>query len=297
MKNFRALFLLIAAAFTILLTGCGSGSTKDPFAPSRVVLFGDALSDMTTNAQYTVNGSGAVDNWAQQVAASYGIATGNIIKRAAGNALVSAVATQVTTFGGGYQASDLTIVSAGFRDLINLGQGSQSTATATTLGNDYANVVRSMVSNGAKHVAVSNVYDFSVSYAANGGTASAAVMKSLIRAFNDALKANLGSTTATNIGDNVRLIDSEYYMNQLIGNPTGYSFINATSVVCAVTDAGAGIGIGAGKINASLCTTANVGGAFTATYNSYIYADPIYITPAAHRSLGSYAYGLLVARW
>lgn len=288
MTLYRSLQLCVLSITVVLVAACGAGSSvKDPFAPNRLVVFGDGLNDASATA-FTVN-DGSTNNWSLQIAASYPTPITSFVKNAAGNALVAAVAAQVSTFGGAYQSGDLTVMSAGFRDLIDLGQGSQSIASATALGDAYANAVRAAVANGAKHVAVSNVYDFSASYAAQGGLASAATMKSLIRAFNDALKTNLGSSTAAYLGDNVRLIDAEYYMNLVFATPTSYSFTDASTLAC--TSLGATTGVG--TIDSSICNANTV----IANYNSYVYADAVYLTPAAHRSLGGYAYGLLLTRW
>lgn len=281
MTIFRTIQTITLSALTLLLLACGSGSTvKEPFVPTRVVVFGDALSDMTTGAQYTVNGSGAVDNWAAQVAASYSITT--IVKKAAGNAKVADLAAQTAGFA--YLSGDLVLINAGFRDLIDDAQANTNTATAK--GDAYAEVIRSMVAAGAKHIAVSNIYDISKTPYGKGAA--------LVRAFNDALKANLGSATKSYIGDNVRLIDTELYMNLVVAAPASYGFTDATSVVCTLTDSNLGIGT---DINAKLCTASNVGVAYTSTYNNYVFADKIYPTPAFHRALGGYAYSQIVARW
>jgi phospholipase/lecithinase/hemolysin len=288
MKKYRLFTFVLVLASLCLLNACGSGSVKDPFSPTRLVVFGDNLSVRTVGARYTVNTSGGVDNWADQIASSYAAST--FVSNAAANALVPAVATQISTFGGAYQASDLVVISAGFRDLINLGQTAGTVASATALGDAYANVVRSIIANGAQHVAVTNVYDFSVSYNARGGTASAATMKTLIRAFNDALKINLGNASNPVPGTVVALIDTEAYMNLLIGSPTAYALTDSTTLACTVSGTSVGIGSAA---DSSVCTAANA----IAGYNNYLYADAVYPTPAVHRLIGSNAYALLKARW
>lgn len=280
-------FALIAMIAS--LAACGAGSVKDPFVPSRVVVFGDSLSVRTVGARYTVNGSGGIDNWTDQIATSYGV--NSFSANAVAEATVSGVAAQVSAFGGAYQTGDLVVMSAGFRDLIDLAQSaSPSTTTAAALGAAYGNAIRAAVSNGAKHVLAINMYDFSSTYNAQGGATSAAVMKTLIRAFNDAVAVNLVSPY---VADNVRLVDVEGYM--IAGKLTG--FTDLTTVVCAQTDPGAGIGIGTGKLNSSLCTVGNVGAAYTSTYNNYLFADAVYLTPAGHRALGSFAYSAAVLRW
>lgn len=288
-----------------LLSSCGSSIIKDPFVPTRVVVFGDSLSVISTTVAFTVNDA-SVNNWARQIAVNYNVTT--VVANAAPNATVAGVAAQVAAFGSNYQDGDLVIISAGFRDIINDAQAATNTSGAS--GVAYANVIRTLVANGAKHVAVTNVY-------ALEGTPAAAILPNLAtsvtlsngltgtrtRAFNDALKSNLGSTALSYIGDSVRLVDAELYMNLVRTIPTGYSYANATTVVCNSMDAGPGIGIGANQVNSSLCSAATIDPAASSTayttpaYNNYVFADAVYPTPTFHRGFGAYVFNQLVARW
>jgi outer membrane lipase/esterase len=285
----RALRLGLFALSTLLVS-CGSSTITDPFKPTRVIVFGDSFSFISTTVAYTVNDS-STNNWASQIAASYGVT--NVVNRAAANALVATVQTQVNTFGANYQSGDLVIVSAGYRDIINDAVGSTNNATAN--GTAYANLIRSMVTNGAKHIAASGVYDLSKTPAAGIQTNLATLTGSrgaLIAAFNDALKSNLGSATLTNVGEYVRLLDLEAYFNTVRASPTTYSFVDTTTVAC--NSNGATVGIGAGQIDSSVCGTGTLA---QAAYNSYVFADAVYPTPAFHRAWGSNAYAQLIARW
>jgi phospholipase/lecithinase/hemolysin len=294
MKNYRLWSLLILTTLATLLTACGAGSIKDPFVPSRIVVFGDNMSVRTAGARYTVNGSGGLDNWSDQVASNYGVT--NIVAKAQPEALVSGVDAQIAAHGATYLESDLILVTAGFRDIINLAQTpGANTNAARALGQSYGEAIRRAVNNGAKKVLPLNMYDFSKQYGAlTTKVSSEALMKSLIRAFNDGLKINLESPY---VGDNVRLIDAEFYMNLVINAPASYGFSDSKTVVCSITDPGAGIGLGAGQRNASLCNTGNVDSVFTSTYDSYVYADSVYLTPAVHRSVGRYAHTGAAQRW
>jgi outer membrane lipase/esterase len=285
MKTIHSLYLLTLALVTALVSGCGAGaSVKDPFVPTRIVVFGDALSDMTSGAQYTVNGGTEVSNWAAQVATSYGITS--VVKNAMGNAKVADIATQVAGFS--YQSGDLVLINAGMRDLIDDAVAGTNNANAKGLA--FADVIRNMVGAGAKHIAVINTYDLAVTpYGRATGKGVG-----LARAFNDALKADLQNPQKTYISDNVYLIDTELHMNRVNAAATQYSFTDATTVVCTLTDSNLGIGL---DINSKLCTTANVGASYTSTYNNYVFADKIYPTPAFHRSFGSYAHALISTRW
>jgi outer membrane lipase/esterase len=302
---FNRLASLAILVTTGLLASCGASSIINPFVPTRVIVFGDSLSVISTTAAFTVNDA-SVNNWASQVAAGYGVTT--IVARAAPNATVADIAAQVSTFGGAYQEGDLVLVSGGFRDIIN--DAAAGTNTSTASGTAYANVIRAIVANGAKHVAVTNVYGLGTTPAATTLTNLAASVTlpngqsgTRTRAFNDALKSNLGSTILGYIGDSVRLVDAEFYMNLVQAVPTAYSYVDATTVVCNSVDAGVGIGIGAGKVNSSLCSATTIDPAITATtyttpaYNNYLFADAVYPTPTFHRAFGSFVQGQLVLRW
>ena len=317
-KILTRIITLSLLASSVLLASCGAGSIKNPFVPTRVVVFGDAYSDLTTNAQYTVNGDGSVNNWASQLAADYGVT--NIVSYAKGNArltnatgaggvAVTSVTQQLSNFLAvdSFKTGDLVLINAGFSDLINEAATTNLVANATNYGNVYANLVRSMVAAGALHVGAANVYDLSRTPAAaiqtNLATLNGNSRSALVAAFNDQFKSNLGSSTATYVGDNVRLLDLEYYMDLVIAAPTVYAYVDATTVVCNSVDTTNGIGLGTNQVNSSLCTASTINSSATATtynalaYNNYVFADAVYPTPAAHRSFGTYAYGLTVARW
>jgi phospholipase/lecithinase/hemolysin len=288
-----------------LLASCGASNIIDPFVPTRVVVFGDSFSVTSATAAFTVNDA-TTNNWARQVAATYGVTT--IVSNATPNATVADVAAQVAAFGGNYQAGDLVLISAGFRDIINDAVAGTNTAAAS--GVAYANVIRSIVANGAKHVGVVNVYGLEYTPAALLVPNLAATVTipgghsgTRTRAFNDGLKINLGSTTLSYVGDAVRLIDTELYLNQIRTSPAGYAFVDTTTVVCTSVDAGAGIGVGAGQVNSSLCSATTINPLATATtyttpaYNNYLFADSVYPTPTFHRAFGVYTHAQLVLRW
>jgi outer membrane lipase/esterase len=297
-----ATFALLAISG--LLASCGASVIKDPFTPTRVIVFGDSFSVISTTASFTVNDA-SINNWASQIAATYGVT--NIVSNATPNATVTAVAAQVATFGANFQAGDLVVISAGFRDIIN--DAVAGTNTSATSAEAYANVIRTLVANGAKHIAATNVYGLEATPAAvivpnlAASVSIASGTGSRTRAFNDALKSNLGSTVLSYIGDNVRLVDAEFYMNLVRGLPSAYAYTDTTTVVCNSVDAGAGIGIGTGQVNSSLCSATTINPAATSTtyttpaYNNYLYADAVYPTPTFHRAFGVYVYNQLALRW
>lgn len=300
-------FSIAAVAVAGLLAGCGSSNINDPFRPTRVIVFGDSFSVISATNAYTVNSDGSTNNWASQVAARYGV--GTVVPLAVGNATVDQVQAQVNAFGANYQSGDLVLVSAGFRDIINEAAGSNSTSTVAAKGNAYAEVIRSIVANGAKHVVPMNVYDLSKTPAAaivtNLGLATNN-RGNLTAAFNDALKTNLGNT-AKPVGDYVRLVDAEAYLNLVRYNPGGYLFSDISTIACETRNNGVdpdnGLGLGVNQVNSFKCSASTLNPAANSTayrsnkYDNYVFADAIYPTPAYHRSWGSTVYTQLIARW
>ena len=71
--------------------------------------------------------------------------------------------------------------------------------------------------------------------------------------------------------------------------------MNSTTVVCNVVDAGNGLGIGPNQVNSALCNASTI--ATGLDYTKYVFADPVYFTPAANVLFGSYAYSRLRSRW
>jgi hypothetical protein len=66
-------------------------------------------------------------------------------------------------------------------------------------------------------------------------------------------------------------------------------------VACTSVDAGAGIGIGAGQVNSSLCTPSTI--AAGVNYTTYLFADPLYFAPSAQRLFGDSTYNKIIQRF
>lgn len=282
----------------LALVGCGAGSVKDPYIPApytggtalatattaSVIVFGDAVSDLTPSAQYTVN-DGSINNWAVQVASSYGVPANGIKSFAIGNALVANIATQITSAGSIYGRDPLVLMSGGYRDVINAAEAGTSqavaVAAAVAAGTAYANAARSAVAAGAKHVLIMNMYNLaSTPYQTQGGRTTAThPLNLMIRAFNDAMKSNLGDSTKPYIGDTIRLGNAESYMSATFSTAT-------LDMVCSTRVADLGItGI---ALSSKGCTTATLTAPATSTtYDNYVFVDPVNLTPAQHRNLGT----------
>lgn len=306
--------LALASASALLVAACGSGTIESRLQPTRVVVFGDAFSDVgQTGKRYTVNDN-AVNIWVQELAVSFGLslttaaaggtsyATGNarIATKpdAAGNSATPTVADQISTFlaGNAPGANDLVVVNGGISDIIaetaQLNAGTQNAEQMLTdvkqAGRDLAAQVRRLVQAGATHVVVVGTYDLGRSPWATA-TGQAALLSEASTKFNTELLVSI-----VDLGANVLYVDSALLYNLMISNPEFYALTNAVDPVCNSVDPGPGIGIGAGQVNSALCTTSTL---VNTNYGPYLFADRVYPSPAGHIKFGDYAYGRVRARW
>jgi outer membrane lipase/esterase len=311
----RRALLALASVAALLTAACGSGTIESQLQPSRIVVFGDGLSDLgQTGPRYTVNDAG-IDIWSQEVALSFGLgmttaaaggtswATGNArvnsTPDAAGNSATPTVAQQIDAFlaAGSIGSNDLLVVGGGIGDVIaemaKVTSGTQTTdqmlANVKQAGHDLATQVRRLVDAGATHVVVIGTYDLGRS-----PWATAIGQKDLLSrastAFNDEMLV-----TIVDLGANVLYMDAAFLFNLMIANPPAYAMVNSTDPVCTSVDPGPGIGIGAGQVNSALCTTTTL--VPNVDYNQYVFADRVYFTPQAQRKFGDYAYSKIRARW
>lgn len=308
----RRTALVAACASAALLAACGSSSIESALKPEQLITFGDGYS-FVREQRYTVN-NGTVNNWTLQLLDHYqksGSATGGLVSfaegntriaqhpDAAGNATTPTITEQVDRFlaMGTPKPNDLLLLNGGISDLIvgmaAVRAGTQTpdqfVANARLNGQALAAQVRRLVAAGASHIAVTGSYDLgktpwakSIGQEALLSQASSRFNESLLVAIND-------------LSQHVLYVDAAYYVNLYESTPSSFSFNNATTPVCTSVDAGNGIGIGQGQVNSALCTSATL--LPGADADRYVFADAVYLTPSAHRQLGTYAYDKLRARW
>lgn len=310
----RRALLALAPAALLALTACGSGTIESQFRPSRVVVFGDALSDMgNTGARFTVNDGASL--WIQGIAAGYGLtvdksaaggtdyATGNarvtLQPDAAGSTSTPTVQQQIDTFlaSNTLGAGDLVVIQGGFADIIvQMAAYQAGTITSDQLlanvkqaGQDFSAQAQRLVAAGASHVVVLGVYDMSKTPWA-AAIAQQSLLSTASTTFNNAALVGL-----VNQGKNMLFIDQGLLFNLMANNPTAYGFTDSTTVVCNSVDPGPGIGIGANQVNSSLCTPSTIAGGLT--YTRYMWADAVYPTPPVHAQLSNYTFNLIHNRW
>ncbi len=311
----RRFLLAAAAASSVLLASCGGGTVVGQLSPGRLVVIGDAFSDIgQTGNKFTVNDT-SINNWTQQLASRYGItvapqsaggtgyAQGNVRivnKPGAGGATGRTVTEQVDAFlaAGAPQANDLVLIGGGFSDIIvetvNTAQSAtQRQANVQQASRDLATQVRRLVSAGGKQVVVTGVYGLGVTpWAKTMSTSGIDELKNLARLFNETLIVALAD-----LGNTVLYVDSAYYFNLMTNQPASFDLITVDTAACTATASGAdGIGISTGAhVSSRVCTASTI--ASGVNYDQAAYADSVYPTPRAHRLFGDYAFERIHSRF
>ena len=259
-----------------LLAGCGGGGSKvNEFIPTRIVVIGDSYSFLGTGADRITVNDGTVNNWALQVAASYGLPSSSVVSYAAADASTSAIASQLS--GHSLTSGDLLLISGGLKDIytqadlvtantINL---TTAQATITTAAHTFRDFIKGLPGTGGmNHILFINVPNIK-----NGtyGTANPSV-DALTQTFNLEVKSNFGTQPA---GAGVRLYDAELLFNGTNATLTPNGITNITAAFCDGST-------GTRATNLTNCT--DTGSA------SYLFANDKYITPVAHRLLGQQVY-------
>jgi phospholipase/lecithinase/hemolysin len=311
----RRTALVAACASALLLAACGSSTTESAITPDRFIAFGDAYSDIgQKGSRYTVNND-TVNNWTLQLASHYqktlapvsagglSYAQGNARiaaqPDAAGDATTPTITAQIDRFLASqtFAPNDIVLLNGGISDLI-VGMAAVRAGTLSAAdyvaqarqnGKDLAAQILRLVNAGAPHVVVSGSYDLGKTPWAIAIGQETLLSEASSR-FNEALLVAIND-----LGAHVLYIDSAYYVNLYTSAPSSFSFSYPKTAVCTSVDAGNGIGTGTGQVNSALCTPSTL--LAGADVNLYVFADNVYLSPSAHRQLGTYAYDKLRARW
>jgi outer membrane lipase/esterase len=295
--------LVATAVASALLAGCGSGSTVSSLVPTRMVVMGDGLADVgqVGGTVYSVKDA-TNTTWVQQVAANYGLtvtaqsaggqgwARGNarvaLKPDAAGNATTLTITEQIDAFlaANSITKDNVILLDPGVSDLVVQAEAfkagsitsAQVLVNASDAGKALAAQVRRLVVAGGTHIVVAGTYNLGKSpYAIAAGQAS--LLENASLKFNEALLVAM-----VDLGANVLYIDTAFRYNQVINQPATYSFTNATVAACTTP-------------TAATCTPSTVLAGID--YNTYVFADDRYFTPAAQRNFGDYAYSRMKTRW
>lgn len=300
---------LSGAITAALLFSASAGATQF----SNAVVFGDSLSDGGNIAlanhfpvpmRFTTNpGTTTAENVAKTLgftlAPSLSPAGGT--DYAYGGATVTGINPSVPTLpqqlgmylaanGGKADANALYQVWGGANDLFGLISTSTNpnvlaagtvNAATTELG-----MLGALHAAGAKYVVVYNLPDLGKTpAAAAGGAAAQAGATQLSMVYNGVL--NSGLATLSNSGLNIIPINTYALLNEAIANPAAYGFSNVTATAC--TPGGSSI----------QCLPQGTPGA-TVTYapgtdQSYLFADDVHPTTAAHAMVSQYVLSVIRA--
>ena len=310
----RRVALVAVCVPAVWLVACGGGTTEGALTPTRLVSFGDAFSDIGNSgitSKYTVNDA-TVNTWVEQLATGYALtitpSSAGGMGYARGNARITAkpdaagatstltLTEQIDAFllGNKPEVNDLILINGGVSDIVT--QASAVIAGTLTEANMITNVkqaganmgaqVRRLVQQGAKHLLVVGASNLGQTpWATRVGKATMLTEASV--KFNEALLLVI-----VDLGNQVLYVDLYNYAGAAVTAPSLVGLSDATTPVCTSIDSGAGIGIGSGQINSALCSIATLvtGAEVDSKYNSYVFADELYFTPAMNRLFGTNAF-------
>jgi outer membrane lipase/esterase len=157
---------------------------------------------------------------------------------------------------------------------------SMQQAAATELG-----MIQQLGKAGARYVMVFNLPNVGITPEALEEDAvtpgAASQLTGLTLAYNNALSAGLAST-----GINIIPVNTYAFLNQVVADPSRYGFTNVTTPAC---------GVGSSSFE---CGPAGSGAPYTyaaGTDQTYLFADGVHPTTAAHAMLAQYAESIIIA--
>jgi outer membrane lipase/esterase len=296
-------FHRLAGAVALAL-GCAGAAQAQEF--SGFVVFGDSLSDSGNIAQFQglPPGNSFTTNpdpvAAEIIAAAFGLpgtnslagganfAWGGACVNAAGPCLnaVPNIPTQVTQYlglnGGAADPNALYSIWGGANDIFATlvlapGSAQANTVAAATA---YVQQIGRLQAAGANYIIVYNLPNLGVTPQFAGGP-GATPASQLTVVYNSALNAGLGQ-----LGDGIIPINTFGLISEIMANPSLYGFTNITGQAC-----------GAGSTSVA-CGPAGSPFPFTyapGTNETWLFADGVHPTGAAHAILGSVVLSTLAA--
>ncbi|MCX2860743.1 SGNH/GDSL hydrolase family protein [Paucibacter sp. PLA-PC-4] len=300
-RTLLAAAALVAAA---LVAGCGGGGGQiEPFAPKRIMAFGDEASVITAEGKkYTINAVDATTSalqcannpiWIQSLASAFGLVfaecnptnqttpAGKIYAQP--GATVAGLKAQLDTFfsSGGFNSKDLVAVMAGANDVLELyrqypQQGADTLkAQARERGRELARQVN-RIANADGRVIVATLPDM--------GTTPFALTERANKPDTDRAKLLSELTTEFNTQMRITLIDDGRLIGLVLINEeverivrfnTSYGFANVTEAACLAT------ALAPECTSKTLVTNANG--------DTWLWATSTLMSPAGQSRLGSLA--------
>lgn len=287
-RTLKALCTIVVAG---VLAACGSGSTVDPFKPTRVIGLGDGYND----ANATVREGSATDTVAQQMASYFG--QSSMVSYASNGKKIADLASQITAVvnAGGFSAGDLVVITVGTHDVI-------ANTSLTDAKRDLVAAVQSLLNAGVQHVLIMPVLEVSLTPWGRRANFDAAATNT----FNEGVLTVLSTTFG---GQSVNRV--------IYANASGLTvaFRNATSIALAyspftdtgfgaTTDPACGSSTIGSIVDSQPFTTASADWTGCAVpnnstaYTTMLFADGIHLTPAGNRWVAGYLYNATsIGRW
>ena len=303
---------LLAAALTGagLLASCGGGGQVEPFAPTRLLAFGDELSTIEADGRkYTINafrqvtvGGVATDDptaldcarnplWIQTVATNFGLpldrclgtattAAGQVLARP-GHKVADLAAQIAAVQGGALGAKDLALVMIGANDILELYASYPTTgrdallAEARVRGNALGTAINQLATSGPA-VVVLTVPDIGLSPFAlaqntsSGDATRSKLISELVATFNNRM-----SVTLINDGRLIGLVYADNEVQNSVKLPASYGLTNVVAAACRATAV------------LPACTPATLVDGANAT--GWLWADALWLSPAGQSRLGALA--------
>lgn len=295
---------MTALAAAALIAGCGGGTEQiDPFAPTRIISFGDESSViLNSGKKYTINRLNAdtklLDctqnaNWVQLLAVSFnmvfsqcnvnGVALPQGVMYAEAGLKVADVANKIEQHlaNDRFWAKDLVTVMVGMNDILELyrqfpAQSRDSLITeAGARGKLLAQQVN-RIANAGGRVLIATLFDMGdTPFGQNEKLLQTDVDRSVLlndlsAAFNIALRLNL-----LNDGRLIGLVLVDETMQQIVRYPSAFSFTDVTHSACRTT------------VAPQDCTTDTLQP--DASETQWLWAGDLYLGPTAQQRIGSLA--------
>lgn len=293
----------LALAAAGLLAACGGGTAIEPFKPTRIVVFGDESSVITSDGRkYTVNALNSTTNaidcasnplWIQSLATTFGLVfaecnTGSVAAPtgkiyAAAGAKVADVKAQIEGFLATESVNSKTLltVMAGANDILELyaQYPLQSEDTLKTQAAERAAVLAQQVNRLADaggRIILPTVPDMGLTpFALSENTSKAdanrsKLLSALTLAFNNALTLKV-----TLDGRQLGVVLADEMVQSIAKYPTYYGYANVVDAACL------------DSVTLPNCTSSTM--VSNASITTWLWATPKLLSPAGQARLGTLA--------
>jgi outer membrane lipase/esterase len=316
MDRWRRALVSACVLASALAASCGGGTQVTPFAPTRVIAFGDETSvidDFNGNGngrKYTVNATVSATDptldcrvnliWIQLLAGNYGLrfpqcnpAPTSVVPasriRATAGAKVADLSAQIDAqlAESAFTPKDLAAVLIGENDVLAQYAMYPAVPEATLIANLQAagtalgDQINRIANAGAK-VIVSTVPDVGLTpfayseRAAHTDTDRAALLRRLTKALNDKMRSQI-----INDGHLIGLVLLDEYVQSIAAFPGAGGFTNSTVPVCDLTRSAQ---VPPSALDCTTLTLIPNGNA-----SAYLWADTLHLSSGGQLSLGALA--------